>query len=168
MKLTLRLLVLTACFLTAISAHAKKFSYPNADKEIFSVDIPADWKPKVDDDESLEATSPDEEAYLAFWVLKGAKEIKGLEKELDELLKDSVTDLDLDEKPIVKEINGFKFTIFTGHGIDKEDKSKVGVEVFMFSPKPGMLGIFYCQYGVKAPDAINGLVKIVESIKPPQ
>ena len=165
MKLPLRLLVLAAVVCTAFSAHAKKFSYPNADKEVFSVDIPADWNPKVDDEASLEATSPDEEAYLAFWVLKGKAEIKGLEKELDELLKDSVTDLKLNETATVKKINGIEFTMFAGKGIDKEDKSKVGVEIFLFAPKPGTLGIFYCQYGIKAPDAIKGLIKIVESIK---
>lgn len=165
MKLALRLLTVAACLLTAVSAHAKKFSWPNADKEVFSVDIPADWKPEVGEDESLEATSPDEEAYLAFWVLKGGKEVEGLEKELDELLKDSVTDLKLNEKPTVKKVNGIEFTMFAGKALDKEDKSKVGVEIFLFSPKPGTLGVFYCQYGEKAPDAINGLIKIVESIK---
>ena len=80
MKLTVRFLAIAACLFTAVTAaDAKKFSYPSVDKEWFSVDIPADWNPEVDDEESLEATSPDEEAYLAFWVLKGAKEIKGLE-----------------------------------------------------------------------------------------
>ena len=165
MKLAIRFLTLAVCLFTALSAHAKRFSYPSAAKEWFSVEIPEDWKPKVDDEETLEATSPDEEAYLAFWVLKGAKEVKGLEKELDDLLKESVTDLKLNETPTEKTINGIKFTMFAGTGIDKEDKTKVGVEVFMFSPKPGTLGIFYCQYGIKAPDAIKGLVKIVESIK---
>jgi hypothetical protein len=165
MKIAIRLLTLAVCLITALSAHAKRFSYPSAAKEWFSVEIPDDWKPKVDDEETLEATSPDEEAYLAFWVLKGSKEVKGLEKELDDLLKESVTDLKLNEKPTEKTINDIKFTIFAGTAIDKEDKSKVGVEIFLFSPKPGTLGIFYCSYGAKAPGAIKGLVKIVESIK---
>ncbi len=165
MKLLLRLFVVAACFVAALPTHAKKFSYPSADKEIFSIDIPGDWKPKLDADESLEATSPDAEAYLAFWVLKGTKEIKNVQKEVDDLVKESVTNLKLDDKVVEKEINGIKFSIFVGQGIDKEDKSKVGVEIFLFSPKPGVLGIFYCQYGIKAPAAINGLIKIVESIK---
>jgi hypothetical protein len=165
MKLSIPFLALAICLLTALSADAKRFSYPSTAKEMFSVEIPDNWKPEVDDEETLEATSPDEEAYLAFWVLKGAKEVKGLTKEMNDLLDESVTDLKLNEKPTEKTINGIKFTIFEGTAIDKEDKTKVGVEVFMFSPKPGTLGIFYCQYGIKAPDAIKGLVKIVESIK---
>lgn len=165
MKLSIPFLALVISLVTALSADAKRFSYPSAAKEWFSIEIPDTWRPKVDDEETLEATSPDEEAYLAFWVLKGAKEVKGLTKEMDDLLKESVTDLKLEDKPTEKTINGIEFTIFAGTALDKEDKSKVGVEVFMFSPKPGTLGIFYCQYGVKAPEAIKGLVKIVESIK---
>ena len=154
-----------ALFLFAAPAFAEKFSYPDEDKPLFSIDVPKTWKPKVSKDETLEATSPDKEAYIAFWTMENAKEIASLGKDLGDLLKESVTKLKLPDKPTQKTINGITFTIFQGTGVDKEDNSDVGVEIFLFSPKKGMLGLFYCQYGQKAPEAINGLVKIVESIQ---
>ena len=75
--------------------------------------------------------------------------------------------LDLDEERLAgMERNGIDFTIFQGTGKDAEDNSKVGFEIFLFSPKKGKLGIFYCQYSDEA-DAkvIQSLIKIVESIR---
>jgi hypothetical protein len=166
MKRILRIaLLVTTVFLAVVPTQAAKFSYPSEDKEWFTVDIPASWKPEVGDDESLEATSPDEDAYLAFWVLKNAKEIDHLDKDIEELVADSVKDLKLNDKPTEKKVNGIDFMMFAGTGKEKEDGSDVGVEIFLFSPKPGKVGVFFCQYSAKAPDAIKGLVKIVESIQ---
>ncbi len=165
MKLSLRLLTLATAFLLSVPAFAAKFSYPDEDKEWFTVDIPASWKPEVADDGTLEATSPDEDAYLAFWTLENEKEIESLGDDLEEWLKESVKKLKVNEKPLEKTINGIDFTIFNGTGIDTEDDSKIGLEIFLFSPKKGKLGIFYCQYAQKAPAAVKGLIKVVESIQ---
>ena len=166
MKYTLRFLALaTICLLSVLPAQAAKFSYPSEDKEWFTVDIPASWKPEVGDDESLEATSPDEDAYLAFWVLKNAKEVDHLDKDIDEIVKDSVKDLKLGEKPTEKKVNGIDFVMFSGTGKDKDSGDAVGVEIFLFAPKPGKVGVFYCQYSPDKADSIKGLVKIVESLK---
>ena len=167
MKLSLLLLTLAGCLLTASPSFAAKFSYPDEENEWFTVDIPATWKPEInDEDKSLEATSPEEDAYLAFWVLKSKKEIENIDKDLEELLKDNIKKPKIEDKPLEKEINGIAFTIFKGSGIDAEDKSKVGFEIFLFSPKEGKLGIFFCQYPADGDKKLIGsLVKIVESIK---
>lgn len=167
MKITHSLVALAALLLPALSASAAKFPYPDEENPWFTVDIPATWKPALSDDQSLEATSPDEAAYLAFWVLKDKKAIDNLDKEIDELLKDNIKNPKLtSDEPTKKTINGIEFTMFAGKGKAEEDDKPVGFEIFLFSPKPGKLGIFFCQYNADAPKSvIAGLIKIVESIQ---
>jgi hypothetical protein len=167
MKHCIALLTLVAFFSSTLPASAALFAYPSEDKAWFIVDIPAAWKPVIDDDQTLEATSPDEDAYLAFWVLKGKTEIAGLEKDIDDTLKELVKGPKLtSDKPTKKTINGIEFTMFAGTGKDSEDDSPLGFEIFLFSPQPGKLGIFYCQYDAKAPKpVIASLIKVVESIQ---
>lgn len=167
MKIALRVLALAACLLPCSPAFAAAFSYPSEENEWFTVNIPASWKPEInDEDKSLEATSPEGDAYLAFWVLKNKKEIANIGDDLESLLEDNIKKPKLNDKPIEKTVNGIDFTIFQGTGKDAEDDSKVGFEIFLFSPKPGKLGIFFCQYGEDADEkVIKGLIKIVESIR---
>jgi hypothetical protein len=167
MKAALRLLALAACLLPASPSFAAKFSYHDEENEWFTVNIPATWKPEInDEDKSLEANSPEADAYLAFWVLKNKKEIENIGDDLDELLKDNIKKPKLKDKPLEKTVNGIEFTIFQGSGKDADDGTNVGFEIFLFAPKEGKLGIFYCQYNEDAPaDVIQSLIKIVESIQ---
>lgn len=167
MKLLRFLPLLVLCALSLSSVRAEQFFYPKKDSAWFSVNIPDDWKPEVSDDETLEATSPDEQGYLAFWVLKDKSDFKTLEKDLDDLISESVKDAKIKDEATTKKINGIEFMIYEGAGIDAEDeKLKVGFEVFLFEAQPGKVGLFYCEYGEKAPKSvIDSLIKIVESIK---
>jgi hypothetical protein len=167
MKNIRKIIACTALLISVLPALGATFSYPSEEKPWFTVDIPATWKPALAEDESLEATSPEEDAYLTFWVLKGKKEIVGLEKDIAELLKELVKNPKLlSDKPGKKTVNGIEFTTFGGTGKDTEDGSDLGFEIFLFSPQPGKLGIFYCQYAAKAPKpVIQSLIKVVDSIK---
>ena len=167
MKSLCSFFALTALFLSTLPASGAKFSYPTEEKPWFTVEIPATWKPALSDDESLEASSPEEDAYLRFWVLRGKKEIPGLEKDIGGLLKDMVKSPKLiSDKPTKKSVNGIEFTTFAGTGKDTEDGKPLGFEIFLFSPQSGKLGIFYCQYAADAPKSvIANMIKIVESIQ---
>jgi hypothetical protein len=164
MRTVVRHIALAACLFATLPVHAAKFSYPSEDKEWFTVDIPQTWKPEVDSDGTLEATEPDDEAYLAFWTLESEEEIKTLDKDIEKWMKGDLKKIQMSDKSLDKEINGIKFTIFNGTAVAKEDNEALAFEIFLFSPKPGKLGVFYCQYGQKVPDAVKGLIKIVESI----
>lgn len=163
MKIALRLTLLAAFLLAALPAQAAKFSYPSEDKEWFTVDIPQTWKPEVDDDGTLEATAPEGDGYLAFWTLESEDEIKTLDKDIEKWMKGDLKKIEMSDKSTDKEINGIKFTMFNGTAVTKEDNSKIGFEIFLFSPKAGKLGVFYCQYGEDK--EIKALIKIVESIQ---
>lgn len=165
MKTALHLLTLAAFLTSALPVQAAKFSYPSEDKEWFTVDIPASWKPEIDDDGTLEANAPEDDAYLAFWTLEGEDDIKTLDDDIESWMKDELKDIKMGEKPTEKTINGIEFMMFAGAAKSKEDNEDVAFEIFLFSPKKGKLGVFYCQYDPKAPDSIKGLIKIVESME---
>ena len=142
---------------------ANTFSVPS-DQPAFTVDIPADWKPKADK-EGVEATQPDNHVYMAGWVVtKG--DIGDLSSDLDELLKDSMKSIDEKTNEEMIENNGIKFHVWNGSGIDKREGGKVKFFVAVFSAGPGKSGIYYVDYDADAPaDVMKTITTIMNSIK---
>ena len=164
MKLTHLIAAITLTLLASVSVHAATYSYPSEKDAWFTMDIPDAWNPKVTDG-TLEATAPKDAAYVAFWVLKDEVDFKNLEKDLDEVLKDSVVEPKVG-KPAVKKINGIEFTRFVGTGKDRKEKTPVTFEVWMFAPKEGKAGVLYFDYDTDAtPEMIKGLAAMIDSIK---
>ncbi len=166
MKLTLLLaLVATALFTGAPTSRAGTFYYPTQADAWFSIDIPDAWKPKVKD-ETIEATAPKNAAYVTFWVLAEKEDFKNFDKDLAEILKDSVTQPKVTKKPEKKTVNGIEFTTFQGTGNDRKEKTPVSFEVWLFDPKPGKVGFLYFDRDTDAsPEIMKSLEAIVASIK---
>jgi hypothetical protein len=162
----LRLLVAAAVLLIASAPlYAKKFAYPTKADAWFTIDIPDAWKPAIED-EAIEATAPEDAAYVTFWVLKNKSDFKSFEKDLDEILKDSVTDPKVTKPLEEKTVNGIKFNTFQGTGKDRKEKTPVSFEVWMFAPKPGKVGFLYFDRDTDvSADIMKSLQGIVESIK---
>jgi hypothetical protein len=164
MKLTHLLAIIALTLVTSVIGHAANYSYPSESDTWFTFELPDAWHPKVTDG-TLEATAPHDAAYVAFWVLKNDVDFKNLEKDLDDILKDSVVQPKVGE-PVVKTINGIEFTRFLGTGKDRKEKTPVTFEVWMFSPKEGKAGILYFDYDTDAtPEMIKRLAAMVDSIK---
>lgn len=162
----LSLLALAALtFAFTVSAHAGTFYYPTKDAPWFTVDIPDGWHPKIED-ETLEASAPDNVAYLAFWVLKDKADFANVDKDIADILKDSVTDIKATGEAKEKEVSGIKFTTLDGTGKDKKEKTDVSFEVWMFAPQPGKVGLLYFDRDTTASADIQKALKdIVASIK---
>lgn len=163
---TPRLLLLAAlALLSCGSLDAAVYSYPSAADAWFTFELPDAWNPKVED-ETLEATAPEDAAYVAFWVLKDRADFKNLDKDLEEILKDSVTNVKMTTEPAEKEIGGIKFMTYQGTGKDREEKTPVTFEVWMFAPKPGKVGFLYFDRDTDASaEIMKSLKHMVESIK---
>ena len=164
MKIPHILAILALTLITSVTTHATTFFYPSQTDAWFSIEIPEAWHPKVDD-ETLEATAPKDAAYLAFWVLKNKSDFKDLDKDIDDILKDSVVDAKIGPQS-TKTINGIEFLIFEGKGKDRKEKTPVSFEVWMFAPKPGKVGVLYVDYDSDASEElVKNLVNVVTSIK---
>ena len=141
-------------------------SVPSAEKPEYTFEVPSGWKPKADtDDEGVEATSPDNHAYLSAWIVKASDE-KALAKDLETTLADSMKSVDDDSKQTEFEQNGTKFIVVSGGGVDKREGSKVKFLVGMFSTGEGQVGIVYADYDADAPaNTMEVLQGILKSIK---
>ncbi len=165
MKITRLLVTVALALLANVYVHAATYSYPSEADAWFSFELPDAWNPKIDD-ATLEATAPDDAAYVAFWVLKDKSDFKNLDKDLDEILKDSVTNVKMTTEATKKEINGIEFLTYQGTGKDRKEKTPVTFEVWMFAPKPGKVGFLYFDRDTDAPASVmKSLKRMVESIK---
>ena len=144
---------------------ANTLSVP-ADKPAFTVDIPADWKPKVDkEDQSVEATEPDKHVYMAGWVVDKS-DIGALTGDVAALLKDSMKSIDEKSSEETIENNGIKFQVLKGSGVDKREGGKVKFFVAVFQAGPGKAGVYYVDYDADAPaDVMKTIRNTMDSIK---
>lgn len=150
----------------AMPARGNTISVPSKEKPAFTLDIPANWKPKGDpDDESVEAAQADDQAYLVAWVTKASDE-KALTSDLEATLKDSLKSIE--GEPKMEEItqHGTIFYVLTGDGVDKREGTKVHFLVGIFETGPDQAGVVYTDFDVGAPDnTIQTLRGILNSIK---
>jgi hypothetical protein len=154
-----------AALALALPARADTMSVPSAEKPAYTVEVPSDWKPKANKaDESVEATAPDNHAYVSAWIVKTSDE-KSLTKDLDTTLKDSMKSIDPDVKTDEIDQNGSHFYAVKGSGLDKRAGTKVQFMVAIFAAGDGKAGIVYVDYDADAPpSAMNTLEGIMKSI----
>ncbi|HZE12203.1 MAG TPA: hypothetical protein VE086_00460 [Chthoniobacterales bacterium] len=159
-------LVVLALSVTAGPLFATTLSVP-PDSPAFTVDIPADWKPKADKaDESVEATEPGNHVYMTGWVRTKSDTNEEVAADMEAILKDSMKSVDKKDQQEIIENNGIKFHVLKGSGVDKREGTKVKFFVAMFEAGPGKAGIFYVDYDADAPaDVMNTITTIMNSIK---
>ncbi len=149
-----------------LSARADTMSVPSKEKPAFTFDVPSGWKPKADvEDESVEATAPDDHAYLSAWVAKGS-DAKGIAKDMETTLKDALKNIDKETSEQMIEVNGVKVMVVKGSGVDKRAGNKVQYRVAIFPVGGENVGIVYSDYDNDAPEsAMKELQGIISSIK---
>ena len=160
-----RLNVAVSLCVLAAPIFANTLSVPS-DKPAFTVDIPADWKPKVDkEDKSVEASEPGNHVYMAGWVVPNKTDASEVGSDLDGILKDSMKSIDEKGSEETIENNGIKFHVYRGSGLDKREGSKVKFFVAFFKAG-GNIGVYYVDYDADAPaDVTKTISTIMNSIK---
>jgi hypothetical protein len=148
------------------SLFANTLSVPS-DKPAFTVDIPADWKPKLDKaDKSVEASEPGDHVYMYAWVAPAESPASETLSDVDALLKDSMKSVDEKKTRDVITHNGIDFIVFRGSGIDKREGSKVEFFVALFEAGKDKMGVYYVDYDADAPAKITDtILSIMNSIK---
>lgn len=161
-----RSVVALALCLAAGPLFATTLSVP-PDSAAFTVDIPADWKPKTDKaDKSVEASEPDDHVYMYAWVVPAAGQASELASDLDALLKDSMKSIDEKKTKEIIKSNGIEFVVLRGSGIDKREGSKVEFFVALFDAGKDKIGVYYVDYDADAPPKImDTIFSIMNSIK---
>lgn len=165
MKFT-QVVFVVAALAFALPARGDTMSVPSKEKPAFTVDIPSGWKPKADvEDESVEATAPDDHAYLSAWVAKGSDE-KAIAKDMESTLKDALKSIGKESSEQMIEVNGVQIMVVKGSGVDKRAGNKVQFRVAIFDVGGENVGIVYSDYDNDAPEsAMKELQGIISSIK---
>ena len=160
-QITLVVLVLAL----ALPARADTMSVPSKEKPAFTIEVPSGWKPKANvDDENVEATAPDNHAYLSAWVAIADQEL--IAKDMESVLKDALKSIDKETSEQMIEVNGVKVMVVKGSGVDKRAGNKVQYRVAIFQVDEEKVGIVYSDYDKDAPEsAMKELQGIISSIK---
>jgi hypothetical protein len=159
-------IIVVALGATAAPLFATTLSVPPG-SPAFTVDIPADWKPKADKaDESIEATEPGDHVYMTAWIHTKSNTKEETAADIEAILKDSMKSVDKKDEQEIIESNGIKFNVLKGSGLDKRDGSKVKFFIAVFPAGPGKAGIFYVDYDADAPaNVMDTISTIMNSIK---
>ena len=165
-KIISRLIVAFALCAGATSLFATTLSVPT-DQPVFTVDIPADWKPKLDKgDKSVEASEPGDHVYMYAWIVPAEGQASETLSDVDALLKDSMKSIDEKKTKELIKNNGIEFTVFRGSGIDKREGSKVEFFVALFEAGKDKMGVYYVDYDADAsPKIMDTIISIMNSIK---
>jgi hypothetical protein len=172
MKFTQVAFVAAVAVAFALPAHADTMPVPTKEAPAFTVDVPSSWKPKADTaDESVEATAPDDHAYLSAWISKSSepKAKENFVKDLEATLKDSLKSIDEGTKEEKFTANGVEMTLLKGSGVDKRAGTKVKFQTALFAAGADKIGIVYIDWDADAPkdimDAIQGIMKSIKVAK---
>jgi len=162
----LRFTFVAAALALLSPARGETMSVPSKEAPAFTFDIPSSWKPKADkDDESVEATAPEDRAYLSAWVAKGSEKEQNA-KDLEETLRDSLKSVDSKDSQETIEVNGTKVVVMIGSGVDKRAGNKVQFRIAMFKVGPGYAGLVYIDYDNDTPESVMSEIRgIISSIK---
>ena len=166
MKITrIAQLIFVALLALALPARADTMSVPSKEKAAFTFDVPSDWKPKGDpNDESAEASAPDDSAYVSAWIAAGDE--KTFVKDLASTLKDSMKTIDPGYEETEADQHGTHFYVITGSGVDKRAGTKVKFLVGLFQAGEGKVGIVYADYDADAAASTMTVLKgILNSVK---
>ncbi len=165
----MKLILSSALLLTffSLTSTAKTLQFPNKGAAMFSITIPDDWEPEKDDDEVVEATSPDEHIYLSIWELESKKEIKTLGKDLVELLKDHAKKIKLEGEPQEAHPGGLDGLLFKGSALDKTDDHAIDFFALLISTDKKVAVLFIEADADTPKEEADKLQKILASISPP-
>ncbi|MDZ4853082.1 MAG: hypothetical protein SGI77_27655 [Pirellulaceae bacterium] len=114
------LLALVSMFALNNIAFSRNIEFPSKEEPLFNISIPADWDLERGDYE-LDATSPDENAYVSVWELDSSDAADEIEKTIVSHLKDHAKKIKLDGKPVQVHAGGMNGVLYTFDAIDKAD-----------------------------------------------
>lgn len=165
MKSTIAIIAILA--LSGVQGIAKTLPFPGKGDTMFSITIPDDWEPEKDEDNILEALSPDEHVYISVWELEDQEDVKTLGKDIKDLLKDHAKDIKMEGEPQEAHPGGMDGLLFKGTAKDKEDDTGIQFYALLIGTKE-KAAVLYIEADAETPKEESAkLEAILKSITPP-
>ena len=163
MKIAFLLLALVGLTCTTVSA--KTLHFPNKGSTMFDITIPDDWEPEKDEDEIIEASSPDDHVYMSIWELETKEDVESVGKDIEDMLKDHAKKIKFEGQPQKATPGGLDGLLFKGSAEDKEDNHAIEFFALLVSNKT-KLAVIYIEADSDTPEAESkSLQTILQSIK---
>lgn len=159
--------VVSILALAGAPAAAETLDFPNKGDLLFRITIPDDWEPDQDDDEVVEATSPDEHLSLSIWELDSREDAENLEEELKDQLKDHAKKIKIAGKPQKVQPAGMDGLIYKGTAVDREDDTEIKFFALVLTTKKRAAVVFIEADSETPQEEADQLEKILDSITPP-
>jgi len=158
--------VVSILALAGAQARSETLDFPNKGDLFFRITIPDDWEPDQDDDEVVEATSPDEHLSLSIWELDSKDDAEN-EQELKDQLKDHAKKIKIDGKPQAALPGGLDGLLYKGTAVDKEDDEPIDFFALVITTKT-RAAVVFIEADREAPkEEVAQLDSILKSITPP-
>jgi hypothetical protein len=158
---------MTILALSGVQGFAKTLQFPEKGDAMFSITIPNDWEPEKDEDNILEATSPDEHVYISVWELKEQEDVKTLGKDIKDLLKDHAKDIKIEGEPQEAHPGGMDGLLFKGSAKDDEDDKDIQFFALLIGSKEKAAVLFIEADAETPKEEAAKLEGILKSITPP-
>lgn len=150
----------------SLSAIAENLSFPNKDETMFSITIPDNWKPEIDEDEALAAASPSEQVFLSAWELEDKKDIKTLIADIGEIFEEDARHFKMKKDPEVIEGEAMKVTFYDGTAQAKEDGEAIKIHATLVESGGRAAVILFEEYDEAGEKDGASVEAIMASIKP--
>lgn len=150
----------------SLNSYADTLDFPNSGKPMFRISIPETWEPDQDDDNVLNATSPEENVTLTAWELTSVQDAENVDKDIHLMLKDHAKKIKLDAKPEEVHPGGMDGLLFSGSAVDREDGHAI-VFFALLVRQEGQVAIVFLEANGDTPeDEMGSLKEIMQSITP--
>ncbi len=113
------------------SVQAEKLTFPNTGEAMFQITIPDSWSPDIDEDDVVEATSPEENISLSIWKIDSSTTMETVTNDLKDILKEYADDVELVGEPETIEVDGLPGLFLVGTGNAHDDNDLVGFIAFI-------------------------------------
>ncbi len=150
----------------SLNSYAHTLDFPNSEKPMFRISIPETWEPDQDDDNVLNATSPEENVSLTAWELTSVQDAENVEKDIQLILKDHAKKIKLDAKGQKVHPGGMDGLLFSGTAVDREDGHAIVFYALLVSQE-SQVAIVFLEANADTPEDEMAEVKaIMQSITP--
>jgi len=146
---------------------AKTIAFPDEDDALFKFAVPDKWEPETDDDDVLEANSPNDAIHLSAWEFESRDDAKEMTKRITDALRDHAKKIAIDEKPTAIRPNGMNGMMYEGRAEDKEDGHEIDVVAVLITTETRAAVVMLEADAAKAKQEVGNLNAILRSITPP-
>ena len=140
--------------------------FPNSGDIMFKITIPDDWEPNSDDDEVVEAQSPEANIQISIWEIETKEDLKNLGNVLEDILKDHAKEIKLVGEPKAARPGGMEGLLISGTALDEDDDHEIQFFALLVTNKVNV-AIVFIEANANTPEVeAKKLEKILKSITP--